>query len=80
MSKASTEHPTPDHKTHTKDSFNRRLNANIIRDDQSSPIKKKGSEFSPKKLREEVINLNQQEMQLQKEILHLHQKNKNQLN
>lgn len=75
---------TPDSRGITKDSFNRRLHANIIKDDKSPPVVKvsqvsnagNNSQLSPKKLRESLMSLNQQETQLQEEILRLHKTNK----
>ena len=82
MSKASSM-ATPDPKGNTKDSFNRRLHANIIKDDHSpAPIQlsqissRNNSQLSPKKLRDTLVNLNQQETQLQGEIVRLHKDNK----
>lgn len=63
-------------KQSTKQTFNQRLNHNIIRDEgqsndavatkQSFRIKKVTDTRSPKKMREDLVSLNQEEFKLQK--------------
>lgn len=86
------EQAKPEGKNKTRESFNKKLNSNIIKDEeQPSPLSKqsfrikkvergeKGEARSPKKLRDDLIALNDDEMKLQREILETHKQYKAQL-
>lgn len=74
----------PEVKNKTKESFNKKLNSNIIKDEETPSSKhsyriKKIDNRSPKKIRDDLIVLNEEEHKLQMEILEIHKNTKRQL-